>query len=108
MHACLSTVFTMVALVAACGCTRPVDVEVPAGWLQHHEVRKVAGTIRLLDVEDGCWVIDIGDRRLEAINLDARYKVDGLPVSAAVRAENDRTTICAVGQMVSIVDISKR
>ena len=104
--------FVYVGCIIACalggGCQRGEDVQVPPGGLQHKEVRKVTGTVRFLDIEGGCWALDIDDRRLEPINLDDGYKVDGLPVTATVRAENDKTTICTIGEMVSIIDIQKR
>jgi hypothetical protein len=87
---------------------RAAEVAVPPGWWQHHEVQEVTGTIRFLNIEGGCWAIDIGGRRVEPMNLDTSYRVDGLAVVATLRAENDRTTICDVGQMVSIVEIRKR
>ena len=104
--------FVYVGCIVACalgsGCQRGSDVQVPLGWLQYEEVRKVTGTVRFLNVEGGCWALDICDRRLEPINLDDSYKVDGLPVIATVRAENDKISICMIGQFVSVLDIHKR
>ena len=104
--------FLYVGCVLVCslgsGCQRDSDVQVPPGLLQYEEVRKVAATVRFLNVEGGCWALDIGDRRLEPINLDNSYKVDGLPVIATVRAENDKVSICMIGQIVSVLDIHKR
>ena len=97
-----------VACTIASGCERASDVQVPPGWLQSEEVRNVTGTVRFLNVEGGCWAIDIGDRRLEPIDLNDSFKVDGLPVSVTVRAENDKLSICMIGQMVSVVDIHRR
>lgn len=93
-------------LTVGCGSS---DVAMPPGYWQIGEIRKVNGTVRSLDdISSGCWGLDIGNRNLEMVNLDADYLVDGLLVTATVRAEGDYTSICGIGQTVSIIDIRKR
>ena len=99
----------VVGLLSTVGCGQGDSGYAEPGRWRIGEIREVKGTIRSLDeVSSGCWGLDIGDRNLEMVKLDSRYRVDGFSVVAAVRVEGEYTSICGIGQMVSIIDIRER
>ena len=104
--------YALASLVLAVGLAhfsaRAEEVNLPPGWRQHGEVWSLNGTIRYLNIEGGCWAIDIGGRKLQPAELPPSFRVDGLQISARVRAENDMTTYCAFGQIVTVLEIKKR
>ena len=68
----------------------------------------VDATVRLVGVEGGCWVLDVGDQNYQPTNLPADYRVDGLRVRVRFRELRDAASFCMVGPIVSIENISKR
>ena len=93
-HGYLTASLCLTMAVAACGVTEPGDVDI-----------NDSGTVRFVDVEGGCWVIDTESDRLEPINLEARFRVDGLFVVFSANRRTDLATICQVGQIVEIVSM---
>ena len=75
-------------LVGSCGLTEP-DFE-------------SEGTVRFVDVEGGCWIIDTADERLEPIDLPADFRVDGLRVFFEANERSDLASICQVGRIVEL------
>lgn len=102
--------YILTALVLTLGITaaHAEDINLPPDWTQHREIWNVTGTVRFLNIEGGCWAIDIGNRKLEPVGLPDSFKIDGLSISARVRPENDMTTICAFGQIVTVLEIQKQ
>lgn len=62
------------------------------------------GVVEYVGVEGGCWTIDVGEKRLEPINLPETFKEDGLRVSV-VANEVEAASICQVGELVQIQEI---
>lgn len=64
------------------------------------------GTIRQIEVEGGCWVIDDAEgNRYELLELAQELRSDDLRVSAVLRPRPDMASICQVGQLVEVVSI---
>jgi hypothetical protein len=76
---------------AGCGVTDP-DVDAD-------------GVVRFFDIEGGCWVIDTGDQRLEPINLQTEFQVDGLAVNFEATPRMDLASICMMGTIVELQSI---
>ena len=69
----------------------------------------ILGTVRLLPVEGGCWVIDASDGvRYEPIGLPDAFRQDGRSVSATLRQRPDLGSFCMVGRVVEVVSIQSR
>lgn len=77
--------------------------------LAEGETMTIEGTIRRIDVEGGCWVIEPSrGRRYEPIELPAEFRSDGLRVRATLRDAPEMASICQVGPLVRIERIEKR
>lgn len=75
-------------LVGSCGLTDP-DFDAD-------------GIVRFVDVEGGCWTIEVDGERLEPINLPAEFRVDGLSVTFEANAAAGVASVCQVGRLVKI------
>jgi hypothetical protein len=75
-------------LLGSCGVTDP-DIEAD-------------GIVRFLDVEGGCWTIEVGGDRLEPINLPSEFRIDGLHVRFEATDRVDRHSYCMVGRLVEL------
>ena len=93
-HEFVTAALCTALILAACGVTEPDDADI-----------NDSGTVRFVDVEGGCWVIDTESERLEPINLDSRFRVDGLFVVFSANRRTDLATICQVGRIVEIVSM---
>jgi hypothetical protein len=68
----------------------------------------VQGTVKFINVEGGCWLLDTRYGRLSPTNLDKEFRVDGLKIIASVRRRVDIATFCPVGEaIVTISQIAK-
>jgi hypothetical protein len=65
-------------------------------------------TVRFVGIEGGCWSLDTPQGHYEPINLPAEFRVDGLAVRVSLRAAPDMVSICMMGPLVRIDDISAR
>ena len=66
-----------------------------------------SGSVRFVDVEGGCWVIDTTDSvRYEPINLHEAMKVDGLFVQFRANRRTDLASACQVGQLIELKSIA--
>jgi hypothetical protein len=63
------------------------------------------GTIRLIDVEGDCWVIEADTATYEPLNLAEGFRVDGLFVSFWANERPDLVGVCQVGPVVEIVSM---
>lgn len=66
------------------------------------------GVVRFIDLEGGCWVIVVGDTKLEPINLTEEFQTDGLLVSFEAEERTDLATYCMVGRIVELSSIRGR
>ena len=63
------------------------------------------GTIRFVNLEGGCWVIETETERLLPINLAEALRVDGLVVTFEADRLQDVVTFCQVGIPVELLRI---
>ena len=89
-----ASLLVLAILPVACGITEP-DFEED-------------GVVHFIDVEGGCWVLDVGEVRLEPINLTEDFRVDGLLVFFEADERTDLASICQVGQIVELKSIRLR
>jgi hypothetical protein len=95
----LASISTVIFLSASAACANPVEPD-PGSLL---------GTVRLLTVEGGCWVIDASDGvRYEPVSLPTEFRQDGLRVSVALHERPDIGSFCMVGRMAEILSIQSR
>jgi hypothetical protein len=87
----LTAVLAFLTLGASCGITTPELSEV--------------GTVRFVDIEGGCWVIETADETYEPINLPTELRQDGLGVSFQANERGDLASICMVGPMIELLRI---
>jgi hypothetical protein len=93
----LPVIAAAILLSAPVACTSPFEPE--QGML--------IGTIRLLPVEGGCWVIDARDNvRYEPIGLPEAFRVDGRQVLVTLRQRQDVGSYCMVGQLAEVISIA--
>lgn len=62
------------------------------------------GTVRFVDVEGGCWVIETADRRLQPLDLPEEFMVDDLRVRLEADFRRDLTGFCP-GEIVELKSI---
>ena len=65
-------------------------------------------TVRFVDIEGGCWSLDTPQGHYSPIDLPAEFSVDGLAVRVSLRAAPDMVSICMMGPLVRIDNISAR
>jgi hypothetical protein len=63
------------------------------------------GTVRFIEIEGGCWVIETSDAIYEPTNLPAALRTDGLGVTFQATVRDDLASICMVGQIVDLLRI---
>ena len=65
------------------------------------------GVVHFLEIEGGCWVIEVGTETIEPIDLPEDFKVDGLRVFFEGERRDDLASICMVGPIVELLDIRR-
>jgi hypothetical protein len=66
-------------------------------------------TVRFIDLEGGCWVIETGSgRRYQPVNLASGLRTDGLEVNVVMRDAPGVASLCQVGPLVTLDSISPR
>jgi hypothetical protein len=94
---------TCVAVVSvamtACGSRPPAAAAEPAGE---------PATVRFVQVETGCWVIETKTARVQPVELAEEFRVDGLEVNVVLGDAPPMMGVCQVGPYKAIEKISKR
>ena len=85
----------MLIAIAACTAVKPGAPE----RARSGTAVAVEGTVRHLDVEGGCWVIETAQERVQPADLPERFRVDGLAVRVKLRDAPDLVSICQVGPL---------
>lgn len=85
--------FALLGALASCGITGP-DVEAD-------------GTVRFIEIEGGCWIIEAGDVTFLPINLPEPFQVDGLAVDFEAEERTDLSSICQLGIIVELTEIRR-
>ena len=88
------------ALVAACGSQAPSSTAKP--------VTGEPATVRFVQIETGCWVLETKAGRVQPIELPESYRVDGLEVDVVLRDAPAMMSVCQVGPLKTVESIAKR
>ena len=72
------------------------------------EDKSEPATVRFVQIETGCWVLETQAGRVQPIDLPEPYRVDGLAVSVELRDAPAMMSACQVGPLKTIVAINKR
>jgi len=72
------------------------------------ETAEVEGTVRKVDVEGGCWIIETAQGRVQPIDLPERFYVDGLAVRVTLQDAPDRVSSCQLGPLKHVVAVTAR
>ena len=83
------------------GCATPAPDTVDSVELLTGEA-----TIEIVELEGGCWTLELAGERLSPLALPEAYRVDGLRVRVSLRPV-DAATICMLGRAVEIESIEK-
>jgi hypothetical protein len=78
-----------------CGLVGGTDLEVDA-------------TVRRLDLEGGCWVLQTDSVSYEPTGLPPEFRQDGLAVQAGLDLRSDLGSFCMVGPIVDVDWIRRR
>lgn len=90
----------------ACGASAPIPTD-QASPLAPGQVLTANATIRFVNLEGGCWVIETApSHRYEPVNLGAAFRTDGLSVRVVLRDAPDMSGVCQMGPFVTIDSIS--
>lgn len=91
-----------IALAATVGCnSQPATSAAPA-------VEGEAATVRFVNVETGCWVLETNAGRVQPIDLPESFRVDGLQVNVLLRDAPAMMSLCQVGPLKTVEKITKR
>lgn len=85
--------------LTACGSQPPAAAAAPEGE---------PATVRFLQIETGCWVIETKEERVQPVELAEEFKVDGLAVTVVLRDAPPMMGVCQVGPYKTVEKISKR
>ena len=68
----------------------------------------IGATVHFSTIEGGCWslVTSAGHKVYEPIDLPASFRVDGLAVRVVLRDAPNWASICMIGPLVHVEDIS--
>jgi hypothetical protein len=93
-----ATLFALTICAVGCDVTDPAPTQ--------------EGTVHLLQISGGCWVIDTVDpetgvaERLEPIDLDPQYRVEGLEITFTAEPLPTYASICMAGRIVRLEGVS--
>ena len=65
------------------------------------------GTVRFLEIEGGCWVIESAGETYEPLFLPREFEEDGLRVTFEARPSRDAVSTCQVGPIIELVEIDR-
>jgi hypothetical protein len=104
----------LVAALAACSASPPPATATPpapiaGGWEQRSRPGGEPATVRFIDVEGGCWVIETAAGRFQPVDLPEKFRIDGRLVVVAMRKPaQEMASICQVGPLMHIESIRDR
>jgi hypothetical protein len=65
-------------------------------------------TVRFVDVEAGCWVLETASGRVQPVELAEEFRIDGLEVTVVLRDAPDMMSLCQVGPLKTVESIARR
>ena len=81
--------------------------DTPSGTKSQTPGRQAA-TVRFVQVETGCWVLETAEGRVQPVNLPEAFRRDGLAVEVELRDAGDMMSACQVGPLKHVVHIAER
>ena len=79
----------------------------PPGQLELGRSYSLNATVRYVSLEGGCWALDTDQHgRVQPISLETKYQKDGLRVSVVLKIRNDISSICMIGPIAEVEQIS--
>jgi hypothetical protein len=104
MNRVRQAVIPILIAIAACTADKPgAPMSARSG-----ESVEVDGTVRHVAVEGGCWIIETAQGRMQPVDLPERFRVDGLPVRVKLRDAPDSMSVCQVGTLKHVDEITAR
>lgn len=88
------------AAMTACGAQPETDAATAR--------RGEPATVRFVNVETGCWALELGTQRVQPLDLPDAFKKDGLAVMVELRDAPDMMSVCQVGPLKHVEHIEKR
>lgn len=73
-----------------------------------NEVVATNATVRFVDLEGGCWMLETPLGTYEPLGLPAAFRVDGLEVYVVLRRAPDAASICQMAPLVTLDSIRAR
>lgn len=93
-------------LIAIVSCT--ADKPGAPSSARSGEAAEVEGTVRKVDVEGGCWIIETAQGRVQPVDLPERFRVDGLAVRVTLRDAPGIMSVCQVGTPKHVAAVTAR
>ena len=91
---------TIAACLSACG-AQPETNAIAAGTGE-------PATVRFVNLETGCWVLEVGGQRVQPVDLPDEFKQDGLQVNVELRDAPAMMSVCQLGPLKHVERIVKR
>jgi hypothetical protein len=91
----------LTAAVVMAACATPAPDNAAAGDPMTGEA-----TVEFVQLEGGCWTLDLAGERLLPLVLPEAFRVDGLRVRVSLRSV-EAATICMIGRTVEIESIER-
>ncbi len=93
--------FLIAAVLLAACTTSALDIAVPRETLIN-----ARATVEFVELEGGCWTLDLAGERLLPLTLPEEFRVDGLQVRVRLQLV-EAATICMMGRAVEIESIER-
>lgn len=88
------------ACMTACGAQPETDAAAPK--------RGEPATVRFVEIEGGCWALEVGAQRVQPVDLPEEFKKDGLAVMVELSDAPNMMTVCQIGPLKRVEHIEKR
>jgi hypothetical protein len=95
----LGALLLVTAGLHACGASAP-SADAP--------VKTEPATVRFIQVETGCWVLETAAGRVQPVDLPEAFRQDGLAVEVVLRDAPAMMSACQVGPLKTVEHIAKR
>ena len=95
-----SLTLSVMAFINACGSQAPSSAAKP--------VAGEPATVRFVQIETGCWVLETKAGRIQPVELPEPFRVDGLEVDVVLRDAPAMMSVCQVGPLKTVESIARR
>jgi hypothetical protein len=80
----------------------------PRSGATSQEPGRQDATVRFVQVETGCWVLETAEGRVQPVSLPEAFRRDGLAVEVVLRDAPDMMSACQVGPLKHVDHIAER